>query len=122
MATFDYQKTQNTATRLLRRFGNDATLTRSASSSYDPATGTSTDSTYELTVTASVFDYPKAYIDGTLILQGDKRAYVSAYNVDAPEPSDTLTWNGVPYRIISVKDLNPAGSVSIMYELQLRTQ
>ncbi|KGQ19930.1 Phage protein [Lysobacter dokdonensis DS-58] len=115
--SFDYSRTSATALGLLQRFGAAATLKRKTAGSYDPSTGTSAETVTSLATTACVFDYPQSYVDGTLILAGDKRAYLSSEQ--EPKQGDVLTWNAVDQTVIAVKAVAPAG-VAVMYEAQLR--
>lgn len=118
--TFNYAATAATATRLLQRFGASATLKRQTAGEYDPVTGTTPDATTtELATTAAVFAYDQKYIDGTLILQGDQRAYIVPAN--EPKQGDLLAWQGRDWSIVAVKPISPAG-VPVVYEAQLRGQ
>lgn len=114
---FDYTKTAATATRLLLRFGSAATLKREVAGTYDPATGTTPVTETSLATTAAVFAYDAKYIDGTLILQGDQRAYMDPGVT--PKQGDKLTWQGADYTLIAVKPVSPAG-VPALYEAQIR--
>lgn len=115
--SFNYAATAATALRLLQRFGASATLTRTTAGAYDPATGTSTETTAVLTTTATVFDYDAKYIDGTLILVGDKRAYLAAAH--EPKQGDKLTWGSDEYTVVRFKAIAPA-TVAVLYEAQIR--
>lgn len=115
--TFDYARSAATALRLLQRFGATATLKRQSAGSYDPSTGTDTVTETSLSTTAAVFAYDQKYIDGTLILQGDQRGYLS--NEQEPQQGDLLAWGGVDLRVVAVRPLSPAGTV-VLYEAQLR--
>jgi len=115
--SFDYPRTAATALRLLQRFGAVATLKRSSVAAYDPSTGTAAETPTSLSTTACVFDYPQKYVDGTLILVGDKQAYLSAEQL--PKQGDVLAWQSVDYTVITVKAIAPAG-VAVLYEVQLR--
>jgi hypothetical protein len=115
--TFDYDNTAATALRLLQRFGAAATLKRQSAGDYNPSTGTDTVTVTTLATTACVFAYPQSYIDGTLIQQGDQRAYLS--NEQAPKQGDALTWQATDYTLVNVKPVSPAG-VPVIYECQLR--
>lgn len=115
--SFNYTKTAATATRLLARFGAAATLKRASAGTYDPSTGTDTVTETSLATTAAVFAYDAKYIDGTLILQGDQRAYMAPSVT--PKQGDKLTWQGADYTVIAVKALSPAGTVAL-YEAQIR--
>lgn len=115
--SFDYAKTAATALRLLQRFGAAATLTRTAAGTYDPSAGTSAETVTSLTTTACVFDYPQKYVDGSLILVGDKQAFLSSERT--PKQGDVLTWSAVDYTVVAVKAVAPAGT-AVLYEAQLR--
>lgn len=115
--TFDYPATAATATRLLQRFGAAATIKRVTAGTYDPATGSATPAYTDIVTTAAVFAYDQKYIDGTLILQGDQRAYCAP--ATAPAQGDQLTWQGVKYTIVAVKPVSPAG-IPVLFEAQIR--
>ncbi|QLQ28519.1 MAG: hypothetical protein HZT39_09840 [Pseudoxanthomonas sp.] len=119
MTSFQYAAIAATATRLLQRFGASATLKRQTAGTYDPSTGTTPVTVTELATTAAVFAYDQKYIDGTLILQGDQEAYLTAAN--APKQGDLLAWQGRDWSIVAVKPISPAG-VPVVYEAQLRGQ
>lgn len=114
---FDYAATAATATRLLQRFGAAAPLKRQTAGAYNPATGAAPVTVTSLATTAAVFDYPQRYVDGTLIHEGDKQAFMAPAVV--PAQGDVLTWQGVDYQVISVKGTSPAG-VAVLYEVQIR--
>lgn len=117
MSEFDYAATAATATRLLQRFGAAATIKRPSGTAYDPSTGSSTVTYASTATTAAVFAYDQKYIDGTLIRQGDQRAYLAPSY--APLQGDRLTWQGADYDVVAVKPVSPAG-VAVLYEAQLR--
>lgn len=117
MTAFNYARTAATATRLLTRFGASCTLKRLADAAYDPATGTATPAVTPFATTAVVFDYDQRQIDGTLIRQGDRRAYMDA--TVAPRQGDRLTWQGAELQVVAVRPLSPAG-VAFLFEAQLR--
>ena len=126
MTAFNYPATAATATRLLKRFGADATVKRVSGSAYDPDTGTTIPTYADTPSTAAVFDYAQKYIDGTLILQGDKQAYCAP--AVAPVQGDQFDWpvnvpdvTPVTYTVIAVKPVSPAG-VPVLFEAQIRGQ
>lgn len=117
MTAFNYANTAATATRLLTRFGAAATIKRTTVGAYDPETGTAPVTVTSLTTTAAVFAFDQKYIDGTLILEGDQRAYLAP--AQQPKQGDLLNWQSRDYNVIAVKPLAPAGVV-VLYEAQLR--
>lgn len=114
---FDYTATAATASRLLSRFGAAATLKRVSGTAYDPATGTNVPTYTDVPTTAAVFAYDQKYIDGTIIKQGDQRAYCAPGNM--PAAGDRFTWNSATLEVVAVKPVSPAG-VPVLYEAQLR--
>ena len=94
MSQFNYPATAATATRLLQRFGAACTIKHPTGTAYDPDTGTMTPTVTSTPSTAAVFDFAQKYVDGTLILQGDKQAYcapgVAVAQGDVVPPLDSL--------------------------------
>lgn len=120
MAAFDYAGMALSADELLREFGSSATLTRTTPGQYDPEAGASTPETVATqTVTAVCIDYENAYIDGSLILRGDKQVFVSPKDITPPAAGDKFTWQGAEYSVISVTPLAPSG-VTVLIEMQAR--
>lgn len=115
--SFDYVNSAATATRLLLRFGAVATLTRVTTGAYNPSTGTQATTEADFSTVAVVIDYPQKYIDGTLIKEGDRQAYLDPGV--AVEQGDKLTWQGTEYTVVRVKELSPAG-VTVLWEAQIR--
>lgn len=115
--SFDYARAAATASRLLERFGAVATLKRRGDATYDPATGTTAPTVTPVDTVAVVFDYDARQIDGTLIRQGDRRAYMDA--AVAPRQGDALAWQGVDLTVVAVRPLSPAGT-PVLFEAQLR--
>lgn len=117
MSQFNYSKTAATALSLLQRFGAAATVHRTGTATYDPATGTMSPAETDHATTAAVFAYQQKYIDGTLIKEGDQQAYC-APGVEVKQ-GDAMTWQGKRYTVVSVKPVSPAG-VPVLYEAQIR--
>jgi len=117
VTAFNYLNTAATATRLLQRFGAVATLKRTTTGEYDPATGETPLTVESLATTAAVFAYEQKYIDGTLILQGDQQVYLMP--AVEPKQGDTFEWQGRNYQVVSVKPVSPAG-VPVLFEAQIR--
>lgn len=112
-----------TAKRMLSASGAACTITRQGQGqgSYNPATGTFDPAPADVqTGQAVVLPYPQKLIDGTTVMQGDQQAYVAPGLDWAPRATDVLTWQGVDYTVVSVKNLAPAGE-SVLFELQVRS-
>jgi hypothetical protein len=119
MSTFDYTKAQATAKRLIKRFGQNATLKVLAGSG-DAWNPTQTPS--EQPVIIAVSKYSNSQIDGTLVKQGDKKIYVSTEGATiAPDVGHKLAITGSPdHSIVNVMPLSPAGTV-VYWEVQARS-
>lgn len=115
--SFDYAATAATAARLLQRFGAACTLKRQSAAAYDADTASAAVTETSLATYAAVFDYPQRYIDGTLIKQGDKQAFLSPDQV--PAAGDRFAWQSVNYTVVAVKPVSPAGT-PVLYECQVR--
>lgn len=117
MSSFDYATTAATASRLLTRFGAACTLTRTTAGAYDPVTATAAETTTSLATVAAVFDYAQSYVDGTLVLAGDKQVFMASSPV--PKQGDRFTWQGVALTIVNAKAISPAGT-PVLYECVCR--
>jgi hypothetical protein len=116
-----YTRSQDTALRLLRKYGQSMTLTARTNGAYDTATGAQTVTETAHTVTGAMFDYPAKMIEGTLIRQGDKQAIVAASGLAVtPAPGMKLTdAAGAVYTVVTAEALNPAGT-AVIHTLQVR--
>ena len=106
----------STATRLIKRFGQAATLIKPAPPAgppWAPMPGVPVNHS----VTVAVTNYTIEEIAGLSIAGDDLRVFMTAGV--APNTSETLTIGGVNYGIHRVGVLGPDGVV-ICYELQVR--
>lgn len=115
---FNYARVADTAARLLDKFGQTVTLTRTVAGGYDPATGvTSPDVTQTAPVRAALLPYSNGdrLAAGQMIRQGDRKAYIAP---DAAFQPDALTKlieaDGTVWQLESVEPLAPAG-VPVLY-------
>ncbi|HNT88274.1 MAG TPA: hypothetical protein PKL84_10460, partial [Candidatus Hydrogenedentes bacterium] len=90
------------AKNLLAQFGQTVTFTSVVVGTYDPATGAApkTETTYQ--VNGAIFDIAADRVDGTTILQSDRRLVLSARTTTggtfpAPKADDFFTVGGVQY-------------------------
>lgn len=120
---------------VLGREGQPATLVQQAKggSTYDPDTAENVPAApTQSPVRVILLDYA-LITNGTvsrtnsLIEADDKECYMDAKDalgndlVDKPSPTgDTLIVGGVTWRIMNVKEVNPNGSYTVMYNLLLR--
>jgi hypothetical protein len=119
---------------MMARYGGEATLlVNSSPDNYDPATGTYTPTTSNFSVKALLMDYTMqkngaSEMGNTLILVGDKQCYIQPRNKANPNltmPSllpnrDRIKIGTDIWKIVSLKDLNPSGTNSVLIELHLR--
>jgi hypothetical protein len=106
----------DTATRLIKRFGQAATLTKPGAPSGDPwnqTPGTPVD--YPVIVAVTQFTIEER--SALLIETSDLRVFMTAGT--EPTTADTLTIGGVSYSVERVNILGPDGVV-ICFELQVR--
>lgn len=116
----------STVADFMRDYSTPATLLK-GSEEYDPTTGTQNSTTQEIPVEVILMDLT-LQSNGlstkyqTLVEAGDKEAFVRP-NKDAPfkiEPADRLLVNGVEYKVVTVKEVNPTTSDPIIFDLYLR--
>jgi hypothetical protein len=112
------------ASSLIGVFVSDlSTLTRTPAPVYDPALGedlAAAPTTYSIKV-APPENYKSHEIDGTAVRRTDLKTYVAAKDLAVVPDSqtDTLTFNSVVYKIVSVKG-HQSGDQIALWELQLR--
>lgn len=118
--TDQYQPQRGSASRLLARKGFVVYLTPQAeAAAYNPASGATVVKSDPVALSAVESEFPSSVVDGTLIRRGDKRMIVEGGKVE-PKADDTLTINGVPHQVMSVRGVSPAG-VGIIYIVQARS-
>lgn len=119
-----YNRAQQTALRLLTKYGQVLTLTTQASGAYDTATGSVAVTGSSQSAIGAVFDYSTHEIDQSIVLAGDKRLYLSPLLADGsalvpPSIDDTVTVNGITYTIKKINALSPAGT-PVLYDCNVR--
>ena len=118
MLKFDYDRSAATAARLLDKFGQQGTITRMENTG-QPWKPVQNKVNYPCRLV--VLSYTAKDIDGTLIKAGDKKVYVSAIGLKIePKTTDKLLIQGKENTIISVDELNPAGT-PVYYVCQCRS-
>ena len=121
--TFNYSASQATATWLLTKFGRNVTRHSYTVGAYDPATGSSTATSTDSTRIAAVLDYSdqsrsgERYVRGNLVIASDKKLLLDGTGPAAV--TDEYTVGSERYSVVSVKEINPAGT-SVMYEIHAR--
>ena len=119
-----YERMADTALRLIADKGTDCTITSAEiSGGFDPETGMPTDDLpsvvqqgkcVALNYKDSLYNAPES-----LIQVGDKKLLLSASGVTIDSLNGTVSVLGDIYRVMSVKDVNPAGT-AIVYEIHGR--
>lgn len=114
-----YSELTADALALLTEFGQSVTRRSYTAGSYDTATGTAVPATADSTRKGVALDFAagQSLVRGTLVQSGDKRLLVDA--VAAINMQDHFIVNGVEYVIISIGEINPAGTV-VLYDLHVR--
>ena len=98
-------------------FGSDAILKSETTSTYDPATGTSTTTESEKTLKVIVEAYTAMEMIGD-VLSGDLKVMIP--NVDVvPTIKDKIIFNGLIYNIINIEPSILQNEV-LYYQLQVR--
>jgi len=117
--SFDYAELATLATDLLTEFGQAVTRRSYTAGAYNLATGTTTPTTADTSRIGALFDFTpnKTTERGTLIQTGDKQLLLDP--TAAVSLQDHLIVGGVEYIIISVGEVNPAGTV-VLYDLHVR--
>jgi hypothetical protein len=125
MATFDYAGLRDgVANRLLERFGQAMTLTKTSPlGDYDTETGRVDSLTQTYEVVGVVLDKDKYNYtkQGSLVIEGERNVILSAKELTvAPELSDKLSVGAVEYRIVRVRNTLSPGGVTVLYDLVIK--
>ena len=114
--SFNYAPLANTASALLQKFGKQYTFTRTVKGAYNPATGTTSDTSSTYLKYACIFDYSNSDSGGLTIEAGDRRMLAEGHSY---EVGDTVAIDGEAYRIVSVS-LNKPSETALSANLQVR--
>lgn len=114
--TYNYGPMAASAARMLTKFGKQYTFTRTAKGAYNPASGTTSDTSSTFTGYGCLFDYSSAdRVDGA-VLQGDRRLLAEGKGYQV---GDTVAIGSDTWKVISVSEIAPAGTV-VAANLQVR--
>lgn len=110
MAKFNFNKIAETGRKLIVKFGYSAVINRTVDSV-----------TTAIPVTIVMTDYLPQDRDGSLVMQTDRKALLSAVGLSiTPDPeTDRLVEGGRNLQIVTVTPTAPAGE-ALLYELQVR--
>lgn len=119
-----YERMADTALRLIADKGTDCTITSAEiSGGFDPVTGLPLDDLPSVVQQGKcvVLNYKDSLYNApeSLIQVGDKKLLLSAKGLTIDSLNGTIEALNEVYRVMSVKDLNPAG-ISIVYEVHGR--
>lgn len=104
---------------LLTRFGQGITRRAYTSGTYDPATGTATQTTADTPRKGAIFDFGPGitYVRGQLVKVADKQLLVDATGLITE--TDHFIVGGIEYTVISMGEISPAGT-PVVYDLHVR--
>jgi hypothetical protein len=110
---------QNTASKLMRKFGGALTYRRVVSDLYNTETGSMTQATTDYNLRGVLKDV-KAREVNELIQAGDKRLFIAATDLAVtPSTADRVIISTISHQIINVQTIEQDNQ-SITYELVLR--
>lgn len=115
---FDYAHSQDTAERLITKFGQAVSVRRlvNSGSEWEPTQTPSDTATYGARIEFTTRHYAK-----WSILATDQRWLVAAGPLATlvPVPGDRIVVGSADYEIVRADPLNPAGT-AVMYDVQVR--
>lgn len=119
-----YERMQETAYKLIVEKGVSCTIASSPmAGGFDPVTGMPLDDIPSVVQQGKcvVLNYKESLYNApeSLIQLGDKKLLLSAKGITIDSLNGTIEALGKSYRIMSVKDVNPAGT-AIVYEIHGR--
>lgn len=107
------------ARNLVDDFGYPLTITRVTGTTYDPATGTNTESITTATIIGLILKYRKSELDGNMILSDDRKLIVKG-GVVVPKVNDRVSGVGGTMRIVRVQAAAPSLTDDMFYVCQVR--
>lgn len=113
---FDYERMQATALKLLKRFGEEYTFTRTTDGAYNPATGKASQSTSTFSKFCAIFDYNDTERSLESVQVGDRRVIAEQY---AYEIGDKIAIGSDSYKVVNIEAINPSGT-KVINTLQVR--
>ena len=118
--SIDYTSIAANALAALTEAGQNVTHRTYTAGTYNPALGSATPATADTTRKGALFDFAagKTHERGSLILVGDKRLLLDV--TASVSMRDKFVIGGTEYAIISVGEINPAGT-PVLYDIHLRS-
>lgn len=113
---FDYARIKTKTQKLIKKFGQSYTFTRTTVGAFNPSTGNTSNTTSTYDKQACIFDYSdRDRVDG-VILQGDKRLLCEGYDYAV---GDSVVIDGDTYTVLNVSHIAP-GDTKVAANLQVR--
>jgi len=117
-----------TVLTMMSRYGGDARLVvDTGESTYDPETSKTTSAIKEYNIRVLAQDYIQKTSGittqlGTLVKTGDKQFFIQPdEDVPMPRPGvDFIVFEGKQWTVTTIKDYNPSGAKSYVYEVYAR--
>jgi len=107
------------ASKLMTRFGGEATIRRVTVGAYNTATGTASETIVDTAVRGVLEDVNLREVND-LIQAGDKRLLIAAADVaSAPTTADEVLIGAITHQVITVRTIEQ-DNTAITYELILR--
>lgn len=109
---------------LINQFGQDVTLRKVETGSYDPATGSAGSTSVDHPVKSYMAQYTLTELTLDNIVRGDRKALLSAFDtsgvpIPAPDEGDLLVGAGDTVRVVSTQTIYSSASV-VCYICQVR--
>ena len=115
----DYSALVLEVDEIIAEFGQPITIKTTTIGEYDPITGVVNNTTTNVIAKGVLFDYGEKDINGTTILKGDKKLYITANGVSSITTNDSISIGTTDYHITSVTQTNPAGT-NLLWEVSVR--
>lgn len=116
----DYAKLQDTAQKLISKFGLSCTFTKITEGTYNPSLNTQTKTTTDYTLKGVKLDQKSSNFDKEIIKTGDIFFLLEAKNLSVvPDADDKVSIDSVSWSVIAVHPIQPA-STTVYYEMILR--
>lgn len=112
-------KLRSLAVSLLSQYGKTITLSKNTESAYNPATGLSQNIDISYAVKATVEAAKVHFGSSDLVQQNDLAVTIAAQGIEPPASGDSVTIDGLVYRVISVIAVY-SGEMVALYKLQVR--
>lgn len=104
-----YTELRSSAYDILKDTGRDITLKTKTTGAYSTATGSAAITETTKTTKGCIIDRKTSEIDGTMIMQGDKKAILSQVGLDEISINDVISFGSHDYVITDVQKTDPSG-------------